>query len=190
MKELWYLRGEWGDQSPWNIPLNREEYILGRKEDCDLVLNDGSISRKHCRIFKRRGEMWLVDLESRNGTFLNGSRLEEERPLRDGDILRLGSQEFQFCTEKEWSDPDRTIYDDGKNRSLNFQKFYLLSEREEEVFYLLLKGLSVKNIAEKLFISPGTAKNHVLKIYKKTETHSRIELATLYQKYESKRIGP
>lgn len=180
----WFLQGETGDHSPWNIPVNKSEYVLGRNADCDLVLNDHSVSRRHCRILFRREEPWLVDLESSNGTWVNGIKVEEERPLRHGDILKLGKLEFKFSSnELEEAVEDKTIYDAEGIAAASFTEHYGFSDREEEVLYLLLKGVSVKEIGEKLFISAGTAKNHVLRIYKKTNTHSRIELATLYHHY-------
>lgn len=184
MSQWWFLKGEMGDHSPWNVPLNKADYILGRSPDCDLVVNDNSVSRKHCRISLRHDEPWVSDMESRNGTYLNGIKLDDERPLRDGDVIKLGRVEFTLSRQQEVEDSDKTIFDNGMAGQQSFTDRFKLSDREAEIFYLLLKGGSVKDIAEKLFISPGTAKNHVLKIYKKTGTHSRIELATLYHQSE------
>jgi len=184
MKGQWFLQGEAGDHSPWNVPVNKDEYILGRNSDCDLVLNDHSVSRRHCRIFVRRDELWAVDLGSSNGTWLNGVKLDEERPLRNGDLLKLGRLEFQLSETQEQEEEEKTMIGESVMVQAGFSDKYGLSDREEEVMYLLLKGVSVKEIAEKLFISPGTAKNHVLRIYKKTNTHSRIELSTLFHHHK------
>jgi DNA-binding CsgD family transcriptional regulator len=185
MSDSWFLKGEMGDHSPWIIPLNKKDFFLGRGVDCDLVVNDSSVSRKHCRIYFQRDEPWVIDLESRNGTLLNGSSISEERLLRDGDILTLGRQDFLFSQSIEQGDEDKTIFHDVSDKKRSFAEQHGFSPREEEVLYLLIKGVAVKEIGEKLFISAGTAKNHVLKIYKKTHTHSRIELSTLYYQFEN-----
>ena len=119
---------------------------------------------------------------SRNGTYINGVKLGEEKELRDGDIIRLGMQEFVFQEEEE-DDTEKTIIDTGRQQEMNFVQRFGISAREEEVLYLLVKGLKIKDISEKLFISQGTAKNHVLSIYQKTECHSRIELSQKFQEF-------
>jgi adenylate cyclase len=64
---------------------------LGRGEPLELGLNDGRVSRRHALIHQQgEGEFWLVDLGSRNGTYLNGTRVQQPLRLRDGDRLRLG----------------------------------------------------------------------------------------------------
>jgi pSer/pThr/pTyr-binding forkhead associated (FHA) protein len=64
--------------------------IVGRHPDCDRRLDLGFISRHHARFFLREGVIWVEDLVSHNGTFINGDRLKEARALRDGDKLALG----------------------------------------------------------------------------------------------------
>ena len=65
----------------------------------------------------------------------------------------------------------------------NFIEYYKLTIREKDVLFYLLEGMPTKQIARKLNISDGTAKNYVLSIFKKTNVHSRFELLTLYNKY-------
>lgn len=67
---------------------------LGR--DGDIQIIDTSASRKHAEIFKL-GEMFLIkDLHSRNGTFVNETKISEETPLHTGDRIRIGSSMFIF----------------------------------------------------------------------------------------------
>ena len=65
--------------------------IIGRAADCGILLNDGGISREHARVEKdERGEVWITDLGSTNGTyFLDGRRIDRH-VLRDGDKIRVG----------------------------------------------------------------------------------------------------
>jgi len=64
---------------------------IGR-EDCDIVLDgDSFISSRHARIEMRPDGAWLVDLASTNGTYLNGTRITEDRRVRRGDRIQVGS---------------------------------------------------------------------------------------------------
>jgi serine phosphatase RsbU (regulator of sigma subunit) len=79
--------------------------LLGRGDDCDVVLKQASISRHHARIVSRDGEFFLEDLGSTNGTFLNGTRVTALARLHDGDVIHLHNIPLQFdadgCTEPD-----------------------------------------------------------------------------------------
>jgi len=67
----------------------QDEIILGRSKQCDLVLNDNAVSRKHARIY-RIGSQWFVeDLGSTNGVKVNGKKTDQHM-LAEGDTLQLG----------------------------------------------------------------------------------------------------
>lgn len=165
----------------WNYPIDNSETLIGRSTDCNFILQAPSVSRNHCVIRVFGEGVYLKDLGSRNGTYINGVRINDEKELRQNDIIRLGELEFRL---RELEDEDeKTQIDIEKKLEMNFISQYGLSGREEEVFYLLIKGLKTKDIARRLFISQGTAKNHVLSIYAKTDCHSRIEIARKYQDF-------
>jgi pSer/pThr/pTyr-binding forkhead associated (FHA) protein len=63
---------------------------IGRAENADLRLDHESVSRLHCRMEKVGNLIRLLDAGSKNGTFLNGSRIDSE-DLCDGDELQIGS---------------------------------------------------------------------------------------------------
>lgn len=76
--------------------------ILGRAKDCDIQIEDQSVSSKHARIVAEEDDyldghhvMFLEDLKSTNGTELNGESIDRVK-LNDGDWFRLGFTEFQF----------------------------------------------------------------------------------------------
>jgi len=68
---------------------------IGRSDDNDIVLNDPSVSRAHAVVEVSAGRAALRDLDSTNGTFLNGRRIRAEA-LRDGDELQLGNTRLRF----------------------------------------------------------------------------------------------
>jgi two-component system, cell cycle response regulator len=69
--------------------LTKDEIYIGRAEECDLILSDDGVSRRHCRITRSEKGFELLDNESTNGTFANGERAVQH-PLADGDKIQLG----------------------------------------------------------------------------------------------------
>ena len=83
-----------GEKGEVKAVLGEEPLVIGKKEDeCDLVLDDESVSRLHARILPEAGGYMIEDLNSTNGTFKNGIRLRpyEKRKLVSGDEIRTGS---------------------------------------------------------------------------------------------------
>jgi hypothetical protein len=68
---------------------------IGRSEECEIVLADPSVSRKHATVEVGPGGATVRDLDSTNGTYVNGRRVQAEA-LRDGDELRLGNTSMRF----------------------------------------------------------------------------------------------
>jgi hypothetical protein len=68
------------------------QHDIGRITDCWLTVDDELASRHHARIHARDDRLELEDLGSRNGTFVNGQRLEGRHVLEDGDRIRIGRQ--------------------------------------------------------------------------------------------------
>jgi hypothetical protein len=80
------------------IEITKDPALLGRDPACDVVLNDGSVSRRHARI-ERRGDGWaIVDQGSANGTFLDSHRVTDAA-IGDGQELRLGSVTLRIEAE-------------------------------------------------------------------------------------------
>lgn len=77
--------------------LPRGATILGRSSDCHVTIEDPLVSRHHARIVLDGDRALLHDLNSRNGVKLNGFGIKEPTELKDGDRLRIGTQELVFC---------------------------------------------------------------------------------------------
>ena len=75
------------------LPLTGKTTI-GRRRSNDLVLSDNTVSGQHCIILTDGEDIYIQDLDSTNGTFLNGKRIHEKTVLQRGDKLMLGKQEF------------------------------------------------------------------------------------------------
>lgn len=95
------MRGR--DETAWiedsagaRIPV-RGSVAIGRGGSNDLDIGDERVSRRHALIQAQgEGEFWLVDLGSRNGTYLNGRRVQQPLRLADGDELQVGGAVFAF----------------------------------------------------------------------------------------------
>src|SRR3954447_23892870 len=75
--------------SPFRQQLQGTAVTIGRASDCTIPIKDRYLSRKHAEIIAERGAWILKDCGSANGTYLNGSRMERDHPLRTGDRIRL-----------------------------------------------------------------------------------------------------
>jgi pSer/pThr/pTyr-binding forkhead associated (FHA) protein len=64
--------------------------VFGRGEHCDVTLEDEAVSTDHLEISSHGAAVMATDLDSRNGTVLNGEALDRPRRLRDGDVLQVG----------------------------------------------------------------------------------------------------
>ncbi len=69
--------------------------MIGRSSACDVALDDASASRRHAELRRRGGKTVLVDLDSTNGTLVNGRRVREA-PLRAGDRITIGTTTIVF----------------------------------------------------------------------------------------------
>ena len=79
---------------PKDIELTGEPISIGRSREADIPLLDDKVSRVHCGIRLSEGEFYLKDLKARNGTFVNGKRVEDTIQLKEGDRIQIGSTIF------------------------------------------------------------------------------------------------
>jgi len=79
---------------PKDIELTGEPLSIGRSREADIPLLDDKVSRVHCGIRLSDGEFYLKDLKARNGTFVNGKRVEDTLKLKEGDRIQIGSTIF------------------------------------------------------------------------------------------------
>jgi predicted component of type VI protein secretion system len=77
--------------------LSKDSMILGRDDDCDIVLAERQVSRQHIRIYWEGNRYFITDLESKNGTWVNGQRLEGTRELNDGDEIHVALAIHAIC---------------------------------------------------------------------------------------------
>ena len=69
---------------------------IGRSADADVRIEDRYASGLHARVYSRGASYYVEDMNSTNGTYLNGGRLKGEAELKDLDEVRIGDTEFRF----------------------------------------------------------------------------------------------
>jgi DNA-binding winged helix-turn-helix (wHTH) protein len=77
-------------------PLKMGENLIGREGDCDVTIRHGSVSRHHARIRVTSSGVTIMDVGSRNGTFVRGVRIGAETALQHNDEIRVGSEVLRF----------------------------------------------------------------------------------------------
>jgi len=75
-----------------------QEVTVGRAAGCQVTLDDTYASQIHARLFARDGQLFVEDLGSTNGTYLNEEILAGPQPLHAGDVVRIGDSEFTYVT--------------------------------------------------------------------------------------------
>ncbi|MFO8071085.1 MAG: FHA domain-containing protein [Polyangia bacterium] len=92
-----------------NIEAPSGRFEIGRSNECSLVLDDPSVSRRHATVLNEDGKLFVEDLGSRNGVVVNGERIEGRHLLRDGDRLAIGHQTIRIVAVQKTPDADRTM---------------------------------------------------------------------------------
>lgn len=90
------------------FPIEEEENILGRDLANEIIISDPEVSRRHARFFVKDENVFVEDLGSTNGTFLNGERISSPQQLRNGDVITLG-ESVVLVFEKTSQVPAETV---------------------------------------------------------------------------------
>ena len=78
-----------------SIPLDKPIVLLGRQDECDVILESRKVSRKHCCLAMINGSVFIRDLGSTNGISVNGKRVDSAS-LAHGDIVSIGGHAFEL----------------------------------------------------------------------------------------------
>lgn len=81
----------------------RPPFDVGRSDGAELSLRDPEVSRRHACFQSRNGIVYVDDLQSRNGTFLNGRRVTEAIEVREGDAVDVGTTRMMVRTVEPWN---------------------------------------------------------------------------------------
>lgn len=101
------------DHQEINHDLSEETVTIGRLPDNSLPVEDGSVSSHHAQLRFEHGEYEVVDLDSTNGTFVNGDQINSPTILHPGDRVRFGKVEAEFVGEAVSSSGKQPLPESG-----------------------------------------------------------------------------
>lgn len=164
----------------FQFSLEKTISIIGRAPTCDFVLDAPSISRRHAELRIEESGLQVVDLGSRNGTFVCGSRVQTCQ-VQPNEIVRFGHVDFALVNLQSPSEIETDEPASPENSPVEPSPLgnIPLSTAQQRVFQSLLEGLAEKAIAHQLGLSTHTIHNHIRAIFRSFGVHSRSQLIAL-----------
>ncbi len=150
-----------GEQAGHQLNLTEETAVLGRHPDCNIVLDQGAVSRQHAAISLIDGEYHIEDLNSRNGTFVNGSPVHEPRKLTNGDRLKICDLEFAFYVDSRVRRPK--VLDRGTDAFFE-GRFWDESEGKPQAQIMSKLDVSASSSGVRLAVNPEVKLRAVIEI--------------------------
>jgi pSer/pThr/pTyr-binding forkhead associated (FHA) protein len=96
-----WLEARWPLDDGREIVVDRYPFVIGRRSDNDFPLPLAFVSRRHCQFILANDQVMVQDLESYNGTFVNGARASLPLPIHNGDEITLGPCGFRVVMSSE-----------------------------------------------------------------------------------------
>jgi pSer/pThr/pTyr-binding forkhead associated (FHA) protein len=163
--------------------LSAAKTVVGRNLDCEVWLPNPCISREHAALLSSESGIIIRDLESRNGTRVNGSLLKSDECLLDGADIRIGpyslkvSLTFESAIREAVDTEESTHSDNVAAAASNIDRCVArLTPAQMRVYDLFLAGYFEKEVALALNLSIHTVHDHAKAIYKLFSVSSRFEL--------------
>jgi hypothetical protein len=129
-------------------------YVLGRGQGCEIVVADMACSRRHARITvgsEGRAALFVEDLGSRNGTYVNDARIWDRTAVKDGCLIRIGATIYMLMTDEQRPNEQETpeeLFDTG---TVAIEKLSFGTEIDNEMLRVLRRdGAAPTNFAGKL----------------------------------------
>jgi hypothetical protein len=166
----------WRPEGQFRFPLEGERVTIGKRADNPVALTwDGQASRLHAVLERLSGSWCIRDVNSTNGTWVNGERVWTERPLRHGDEILVGRTRI-FFHEDEPS---------AETRTQGAVALPTLTPRERDVLIALCEPVlggdvftepaTTRQISEKLVVTEAAVKQHLAHLYDKFQIHDTSE---------------
>ncbi len=133
---LWTLAGRVAENQPVReLEIHSEVFTIGRRANCSLPLNTSCVSSNHAELRLREGRMFVCDLNSTNGTFINGVKLHGEGEVFHGDLLQFASVVFRVQRVKRGTS-GLTVAEEADEQALTMLQFDRLIHDDKLTPYL------------------------------------------------------
>ncbi len=129
--DVWFLSGaaQPGD-SIRHLPIDDNPYVVGRKSGVSLKINFSTVSGRHAELWVEDGQLHLKDLNSTNGTYVNGNRISDEVIIREEDLIHFAEAPFRVRRQSPISQSAGTIAKNVCDEALALVQFdRMMSER-------------------------------------------------------------
>lgn len=150
--------------------LDKEETIIGRIQENDIVIDNLAVSRRHAKIYVKDGKAVIKDLGSANGTFVNGLQVDEVE-LKSGDIILIGKHMLKFYEEESPSSEESLAFRYGEGT-------VMFDAQTQEKFLEKLKSELSSFKAPKLILFDGKEiqiQNDSFRIGKNSNSNLKID---------------
>jgi len=136
---VWFFAGQLDEsEQVRHVPIRKMPFQVGRRNDLALCIPSNCVSKVHAELFERDGGLWLKDLGSTNGTYVNGVRLSSDTRLKEGDIVQFATVVFRVGRQECPDDgtDGGTLQEDACDRALAMVQFdRLINDRAVVPFY-------------------------------------------------------
>jgi pSer/pThr/pTyr-binding forkhead associated (FHA) protein len=106
-----------GNSSGKALPINTAQFVIGRDPECNLRPASAMISKRHCAVLVKKGQVFISDFDSTNGTFINDQPIKGEVPIQNGDTLKVGPLSFKMVIEGQPAPSKPTPLPKSKSQS-------------------------------------------------------------------------
>ncbi len=164
-----------------SFPLSTARITLGRSETCDFILDDPKSSSEHALFYDVNGTWLVQDLQSRNGVFVNGLRLNKPATLRHLDMVQIGNLQFHFMF---LSDANQPTYLDSDGRVAPRPDVRSETNGQEKLSDAVVQKLQAKSKQFDEAIEQASKRADLLegrnKLYEKdlSELRAKLDVAT------------
>lgn len=166
------------------VEVRQDSIVLGRRRSCEICLPDDWVSREHAKIVRDKDGYRIRDLNSRNGTLLNGQPLCNDQLLTTDSEVQIGPYSLRtyiqispaICEIANADEPTVSALDIKSPANTMSSHAAKLTPAQQRVYSLFLKGHLEKEVAAALGISIHTVHWHAKSIYSAFAVSTRAEL--------------
>jgi pSer/pThr/pTyr-binding forkhead associated (FHA) protein len=170
------------------FPVSEERMTIGRGESCHLRVVHPLVSRQQCEVWAEEDRVLVRDLNSLNGTYVNGVRIRQRR-LAFGDLLQVGPLVVQLIRALPEGEKVMEVGGDDEETDQRLVTpptipLPALSQVEQQIVRCLAEGQTEKEVASLLKLKPHVVHSHVKEVYRRLGITSRAQLVVWYWRGE------